>query len=296
MEDGAVVLRGGGVVPCKSDMAVHLLALDIDGTLLNSRGELTERNRTAIASARSRGIEVVLVTGRRFASARILLRELALDLPLVSHNGALTKEVETLATLDFHPLEEEVAREVIDLGREAAADMICCDDPDGLGTMVIEGISSENRVLQGYLARYRDAVIEVEDLRAYLDHAPIQMMFSGSCRSMDQLTDRLDAALGDRAQIFQTRYRSHDLTILDVLGATASKGQTLAAYAERLGISREEVMAIGDNHNDLSMLQYAGYGVLMGNADPEMKGVEGLYQTTSNDEDGVAIAIDRIIG
>ena len=284
------------MVPCKSDMAVHLLALDIDGTLLNSRGELTERNRTAIASARSRGIEVVLVTGRRFASARILLHELALDLPLVSHNGALTKEVETLATLDFHPLEEEVAREVIDLGREAAADMICCDDPDGLGTMVIEGISSENRVLQGYLARYRDAVIEVEDLRAYLDHAPIQMMFSGSCRSMDQLTDRLDAALGDRAQIFQTRYRSHDLTILDVLGATASKGQTLAAYAERLGISREEVMAIGDNHNDLSMLQYAGYGVLMGNADPEMKGVEGLYQTTSNDEDGVAIAIDRIIG
>lgn len=277
-------------------MAVHLLALDIDGTLLNSRGELTERNRTAIASVRSRGIEVVLVTGRRFASARILLRELALDLPLVSHNGALTKEVETLATLDFHPLEEEVAREVIDLGREATADMICCDDPHGLGTMVIEGISSENRVLQGYLARYRDAVIEVEDLRAYLDHAPIQMMFSGSCRSMDQLTDHLDAALGDRAQIFQTRYRSHDLTILDVLGATASKGQTLAAYAERLGISRDEVMAIGDNHNDLSMLQYAGYGVLMGNADPEMKGVEGLYQTTSNDEDGVASAIDRIIG
>ena len=284
------------MVPCKSDMAVHLLALDIDGTLLNSRGELTERNRTAIASARSRGIEVVLVTGRRFASARILLHELALDLPLVSHNGALTKEVETLATLDFHPLEEEVAREVIDLGREAAADMICCDDPDGLGTMVIEGISSENRVLQGYLARYRDAVIEVEDLRAYLDHAPIQMMFSGSCRSMDQLTDRLGVALGDRAQIFQTRYRTHDLTILDVLGATASKGQTLAAYAQRLGISREEVMAIGDNHNDLSMLQYAGYGVLMGNADPEMKSVEGLYQTTSNDEDGVAMAIDRMIG
>ena len=273
-----------------------MLALDIDGTLLNSRGELTERNRTAIASARSRGIEVVLVTGRRFASARILLHELALDLPLVSHNGALTKEVETLATLDFHPLEEEVAREVIDLGREAAADMICCDDPDGLGTMVIEGISSENRVLQGYLARYRDAVIEVEDLRAYLDHAPIQMMFSGSCRSMDQLTDRLGVALGDRAQIFQTRYRTHDLTILDVLGATASKGQTLAAYAQRLGISREEVMAIGDNHNDLSMLQYAGYGVLMGNADPEMKSVEGLYQTTSNEEDGVAMAIDRMIG
>lgn len=284
------------MVPCISDMAVHLLALDIDGTLLNSCGELTERNRTAIASARSRGIEVVLVTGRRFASARILLRELDLDLPLVSHNGALTKEVETLATLDFHPLEEEVARQVIDLGREAAADMICCDDPHGLGTMVIEGISSENRVLQGYLARYRDAVVEVEDLRAYLDHAPIQMMFSGSCRSMDQLTDRLEAALGERARIFQTRYRTHDLTILDVLGATASKGQTLAAYAARLGISREEVMAIGDNHNDLSMLQYAGFGVLMGNADPELTRIEGLYQTASNDEDGVAIAMDRWIG
>jgi Cof subfamily protein (haloacid dehalogenase superfamily) len=283
------------VIRSLMSMPVQLLALDIDGTLLNPRGELTARNRAAIARAQSLGVEVLLVTGRRFASARILLRELALDLPLVSHNGALTKEVETLATLDFHPLDEEVAHQVVDLGREAAADMICCDDPHGLGTMVIEGVSSANRALQGYLARYWEAVVEVEDLRTYLDHPPIQMMFSGSCALMERLVQRLEETIGDRARVFQTRYRAADLTILDVLGATASKGMTLAAHAERLGIAREETLAIGDNHNDLSMLQYAGYGVLMGNADDDLKRIGGLYQTASNEEDGVALAIERFL-
>lgn len=272
-------------------MPIRLIALDIDGTLLTPRGELTPRNRAAILEARWVGIEVILVTGRRFASARALLLELGLDVPLVSHNGALTKNVETLETLDFHPLDAGIAREIIRLGRDFGADMICCDDPHGMGTMVIEGISETNRALHRYLDRYRESVVEVDDLIEYVQQSPIQMMFSGRCDPIDSFAKDLEVAMGGRIRLFQTRYRSVDLTILDALSTTASKGVSLRALAEQRGISPAEVMAIGDNHNDLPMLQFAGLGVVMANAEDEMK-QHGFIETSSNEEDGVARAIE----
>jgi len=275
-------------------MPIKLLALDIDGTLLTTRGELTPRNSAAINRARQSGVQIVLLTGRRFSSARELVQRLGLDVPLVSHNGALTKNVETLETLDYHPLDTEIARAIIGIGRECGADMICCDDPDGLGKMVLEDVSEDNRSLHRYLDKYRDSVVEVPDLLEYVDHPPIQMMFSGCCDPMEEFAENLQAVMGERIQIFKTRYRSVDLTILDALSVTASKGSSLAMIARKHGFAREEVMAIGDNHNDLTMLRYAGLGVVMANAEDELKQA-GFELTSSNEEDGVAEAIEKHI-
>src|SRR5262249_22777332 len=138
-------------------MPIKLLALDIDGTLLTSRGELTSRNQEAINEARNRGVHVVLLTGRRFGSAYLLLKDLQFDVPLISHNGALTKDTKTLETLVLYPLEVGIAHEVIKTARECGTDMICCsDEPCGLGKMVIEGISESNKALNRYLVKYRD--------------------------------------------------------------------------------------------------------------------------------------------
>ena len=279
-------------------MPVKLLALDIDGTLLTPRGEITPRTLQAINRVREQGVLVVLVTGRRFGSARELVLRLELDIPLISHNGALTKNIETLETLDFHPLDADLARDIIRLGRDEKVDMICCDDPHGMGTMVIEGISEKNRALHRYLDKYRDSVVEVSDLLEYVQKSPIQMMFSGRCDPIDEfagkLAELMDGATGMKIQLFKTRYRSADLTILDALSDTASKGHSLAAVANQRGIAREEIMAVGDNHNDLSMLRYAGLGVVMANAEDELKQM-GFELTASNEEDGVARAIEKFI-
>lgn len=234
----------------------------------------------------------MLVTGRRFGSARELVQKLELEIPLISHNGALTKNIETLETLDFHPLDTGIARMIIGIGRELGVDMICCDDPHGLGTMVIERVSEDNKSLHRYLDKYRDSVVTVPDLLEYVDHAPIQMMFSGRCDPMDEFAEDLKTAMGERIQLFKTRYRSVDLTILDALSVTASKGASLSAIAKKHNIDREEVMAIGDNHNDLTMLRYAGIGVVMANAEDELKQL-GFELTSSNEEDGVAEAIEK---
>lgn len=275
-------------------MPIKLLALDIDGTLLTPRGELTPRNSAAINQVRQLGVQVTLVTGRRFNSARELVQRLELDVPLVSHNGALTKNIETLETLDYHPLDAEIARAIICIGRECEVDMICCDDPDGLGKMVMEGVSEDNKSLHRYLEKYRDSVVEVADLLEYVDHPPIQMMFSGRCDPMEEFAESLKAVMGERIQLFKTRYRSVDLTILDALSVTASKGASLAMIAQKHGVAREEIMAVGDNHNDLTMLRYAGLGVVMANAEDELKRM-GFERTSSNEEDGVAEAIERFI-
>jgi Cof subfamily protein (haloacid dehalogenase superfamily) len=275
-------------------MPIKLLALDIDGTLLTSRGEVSARTRASIDEARRRGVLIALVTGRRFRSARPIVQELELAVPLISHNGALTKDVLTLETINYHPLEADVAREVIRIGRACQADLICCDDAAGLGVMVIEGVSADNRALHRYLDKYRDSVVEVPDLLDYVDHAPIQIMFSGRCARMDEFAEYLQAVMNGRLQLFKTRYLKVDLTILDALSPAASKGAGLEAVARAQAIARGEVMAIGDNHNDLTMLRFAGLGVVMANAEDELK-QWGFPLTASNEEDGVAEAIEKYI-
>jgi Cof subfamily protein (haloacid dehalogenase superfamily) len=275
-------------------MSIKLLALDIDGTLLNRKSKVTPRVREALDQAQAQGVLIALVTGRRFSSARPVVQELALSIPLVSHNGALTKNITTLETIQYHPFENATAREVIRLGRECKADIICCDDPHGLGTMVMEGFSPENRALEMYLKKYWDSVVEVPDLLVYLQHDPIQIMFSGKCDHMDEFCQSLETIIGERAKVFQTRYRQFDLTIVDVISPSASKGEAVAELAQTHGIAQAEVMAVGDNHNDVPMLRYAGVGVVMANAEDELKQL-GFELTTSNEEDGVAVAIEKFI-
>ncbi len=275
-------------------MSIKLLALDIDGTLLNRKSKVTPRVRTALDQAQAQGVQIALVTGRRFSSARPIVQELELSIPLVSHNGALTKNITTLETIQYHPFENATACDVIRLGREYKADIICCDDPHGLGTMVMEGFSPENRALEMYLKKYWDSVVEVLDLLAYLQHDPIQIMFSGTCDRMDEFCAQLEISIGAQARVFQTRYRQFDLTIVDVISPAASKGEAVAELARAYNIAQAEVMAVGDNHNDLPMLRYAGVGVVMANAEDELKQL-GFELTASNEEDGVAVAIEKFI-
>ena len=160
--------------------------------------------------------------------------------------------------------------------------------------MITEGISESNKSLMRYVTKYLDSVIKVPDLVEFVQEPPIQIMFSGHCAQLDIFISKLQAAMGERICIIQTRYPQYDLTIVDAVSFEASKGDSLARIAARAGIAREEVMAVGDNHNDLTMLHYAGLGVVMANAEDELKEL-GFALTSSNEEDGVAEAIEKYI-
>lgn len=285
-------------------MTISLLALDLDGTLLDSRGNITERNRVAIDNAREQGVLVALVTGRRFRDSRPVALELGLDVPLISHNGALTKHAETLQTVSVLPLPVAAAREALRVGRTTGADALLSDDHEGLGVLVYDHIRGGNSAAHRYITWARRihgeeegarAVQQVNSLEEYLDHNPIHLSFSGGCEEMDQLEEILNSELGSTVKILSTKYLEQDFTLLDVVNPAASKGAGVAAAAAELGVDRDEIMAIGDNYNDLEMLLFAGTGVVMANAPLSLREIAGLHPTASNGDDGVALAIEQFI-
>src|SRR5690349_21471770 len=221
-------------------MTISLLALDLDGTLLDSRGRISERNRVAIDNARGLGVHVALVTGRRFRDSRPIALELGLDVPLISHNGALTKHAATLQTVCVLPLPVGAAREALQIGRRAGADALLSDDHEGLGVLVYDHIRGGNTAAHKYLSWARrihgdeegaKAVEQVESMEDYLDHDPIHLSFSGGCEEMDQLEETLKSELGSAVKILSTKYLEQDFTLLDIVNAAASKGAGVAAAA-----------------------------------------------------------------
>jgi Cof subfamily protein (haloacid dehalogenase superfamily) len=284
-------------------MPIRLLALDLDGTLLNSRGEVSARNRAALLAARELGVRVALVTGRRFRDARPLALELGLDVPVISHNGALTKHARTLETVAAILLPLEAARAVLSIGRAHGLDAMVSADHLGLGVLLYDHISEGNTALEKYIAwserihgdEAAESVKRVASLEDYLDHAPVHISFSGGCARMEKLIETLKHELGPGIKAFATMYPKHDFALVDVVNPGASKGAGVAAAAAELGVGREEVMAVGDNLNDLEMLDYAGTSIRMGNAQPALLAIERFHATATNDEDGVALAVERFI-
>jgi hypothetical protein len=282
---------------------IGLLALDLDGTLLNSLGELSERNAQAIARARAAGVRVALVTGRRFRDARPLALKLGLDVPVVAHNGALTKHARTLETVSASLLPLETAREVLRLGRAHRADPLVSDDPTGAGLLVYDHLRDTGGPVAEYIEWSRrihgdeaeQAILHVASLEDYLDHAPVHITFSGTFADIERLSVVFDAELGARAKLMTTLYPSIDFGLVDVIHPDVSKGTGLAAVAAEHNLTPAEVMAVGDNHNDVEMLEFAGTRVAVANAEPRVLELSGIQVTESNDDDGVAVAIEKFI-
>lgn len=273
-------------------MAVQLIALDIDGTLLNSRFTVSERNRAAIAEATRRGIEVALVTGRRYDFAMPVARQIDSPLTMIVNNGALvrTKDGETRLR---HLLPRETAARVLqatESWRDATS--VVFDRPLA-NQVMLERIDLEDGIRGAYYQRNLQFLGEAKPLETCLVEDPIQVMLAGTLLPMQAAEQALRSVqFADEFSLAVTVYEQKDFSMIDVINPRVSKGTTLAEWASFRGISPQEILAIGDNHNDAEMLSFAGIPVVMENAVPELK-TRGWHVTHTNDEDGVAAAIER---
>ena len=282
-------------------MPIRMIAMDLDGTLLDSASQVSEANRHAVAEAVSRGIEIVLVTGRRFDFARPIAEKLSVALHLISSNGAVIKSLDgrtlhkstipahtALAALEGTLPFREFTAVIFDRPRERQ--------------VVMERINWDDPLRGSYFRKSREFMAEIRPLENCLNgrHSggapvedPIQVAFSGSIRDMRSVYSLLKSLpQSPHFTLAMTEYEKRDLSILDVLGPGVTKAVGLAEWAHRRGIAREEIMAIGDNFNDAEMLEFSGFPVVMGNSVPELKS-RGWAVTLTNDEDGVADAIRR---
>jgi Cof subfamily protein (haloacid dehalogenase superfamily) len=270
---------------------VRLLALDIDGTLLRSDKTISPRTLLALRAAREQGVRLVLVTGRRLPAARRAAAALG-DVDLVLHNGALI--VEDGVVLRCRPLPRELARSAIRIGRALEADPVIHAGHRGEGRLVVEGVRPSNTLLAYYVERSNPDVVQVDDLETALTEDPLQVMFGGRRELMEALLPRLMEGVGGPVRIERTLYPESGVGILDVLAPDVNKAEAVAFLQERWRVNAAETLAVGDNWNDLEMLRTAGLGLVMGNADPDLRAL-GFPVLPTNDEDGVAVAVEKYV-
>jgi hypothetical protein len=272
-------------------MGVRLIALDIDGTLLDSGWNVPEANRAAIAEAARRGIEVALVTGRRYEFAMPVARMLDAPVTMIVNNGALVRTNDGTTHLRYL-LPAEIARRVLLLSEAWRDGAALIFDRRSERQVMLEVLDPADTLRYGYYARNREFIGLAQPLESCLTEDPIQVMFSGPVREMQRVEQLLrDAPFAAEYTLAMTVYESKDFAMIDVLNPISTKGLALAEWAALQGIAPSEVLAIGDNHNDLEMLRYAGIPVVMSNGVAALKRF-GWHETASNDEAGVAAAIE----
>jgi Cof subfamily protein (haloacid dehalogenase superfamily) len=273
-------------------MPVRLIALDIDGTLLDSRWRVPGANRAAIQEATRRGIEVALVTGRRYDFALPVAQDLGCPITMIVNNGGLIRSNDGQTRMK-HLLATDVARTVLELGRPWRHGAAVIFDRPLENQLILERLDLDDSIRYAYYSRNLQYIGIASPIESCLSEAPLQVMFSGTVAEMDAIEQLLtNLPLATELKLASTKYAAKDFAMLDVLPPGCTKGAALAEWAVLQGLQRQEILAVGDNHNDLEMLEFAGIPVVMGNSVPELKSY-GWHETDSNDENGVAAAIER---
>jgi hypothetical protein len=271
-------------------MPIKLIALDIDGTLLNSRWEVSPANRAALAEATRRGIEVALVTGRRYDFALPVIQQIDSPLTAIVNNGAMVRDKDG-ATRLRHLLPKDTAWRVIQATSAWRECTSVVFDRSKADQVIVEKVDFEDGIRGLYYRRNREFLGESAPLENCLTEDPIQVMLAGPVASMREAESVLRSVqFRKEFTLAVTLYEDKDFSMIDVIHPSITKGSTLSQWAGLRNIAGSEILAIGDNHNDLEMLSFAGIPVVMGNGVPELK-ARGWHVTLSNDEDGVAAAI-----
>lgn len=268
-------------------MAIKLIAIDMDGTLLTPQHNISPAVSAAIAAARSLGVHVVLATGRPFIGVQRYLHELGLDASsgyCVTNNGALVQRTDTAECVAQTPLRFEDYLYCEALSRKLNVHLHALDfNYVYTANKDISPYTVYESHLTGMPLKYR----AVEEMDRALTFPKVMMI--------DE-PERLDNAILQMPEEARERYTIIKSApyYLEIMDKRVNKGEGVRMLAEFLGLTAENVMAIGDHENDLAMIRYAGTGVAMGNAIDEVKAIS-QFVTKPNTEDGVAYAIERFV-
>lgn len=278
-------------------MKYRLLALDIDGTLVNAHDEVASSTRESLQTARERGVHIVLATGRRYSQAVHLAELLGLDSPLVTSSGALTKVPSTHQTLhkaSFVPGTLEVAIAILEergLSPVVLADTFC----EGFDYYVAADVYGKSSLLDEFLSANNWSERYWNDFRASLPCGVFAAFTMGTQAEMAQLEQILHSRLPGKLTTNVLRSPRYCGFFCEIMPAGTTKWAAIQRIAAQQGIVAEEICAIGDDINDLSMIREAGLGIAMGNAPPEVQEAADRVVPTQ-EEGGLQTALRLILG
>lgn len=263
---------------------IRVVVLDVDGTLLDSKHELTPRVEKALRAAAAKGVQIVLATGKTRASMLKTIDQLGLKAPGIYLQGLAIYDGEGELRHQM-TLDPALARQVITFGEDRGYHMVAYSG---------ERIMSHhyNKLIEDGWTEYHELAPEVVGpLQNLLGHMAFNKLIAcGEARAIKALRWQLTAQVGGAARLMQAGIP----TMLEILPPGGSKGTALKLLLKDMKVAPENVMAMGDAENDIEMIQLAGIGVAMGHADQPVKDAAD-YVTGTNDEDGVAQAIERFV-
>jgi Cof subfamily protein (haloacid dehalogenase superfamily) len=275
-------------------MSIRLIALDLDGTLVNSQWDISEKDLQALAAASARGIQIVVVTGRRPRAAAPYVARIPFPITIITSNGALVRTpAGEIAYQNFLP--RAVALQVLEIVPGFRPYTVVIFDLPGRGQVIMEDCAIPEGPLGWYLKTSLDHLLLVPDLKAAVRSDPVQIMIGGPPAHIEQAEALLrQSEAAPHVQLTWTKYPDRNVAIFDIMNRGCCKGLALKFWANQCGIPASEVMALGDNFNDLEMLEFAGLPVVMGNH------IDGLHRpgwaiTDPCDESGVASAIEKFV-
>ncbi len=258
------------------------MAIDVDFTLVGDDLEIGPRPRKAVRAALDAGCIVTLASGRMFRSTAPLARELGIQAPIVTYDGALIKAIATDEVISHRPMSGERAREVLEYARSTHIHLNTYVDD----TLYVERYDDET---VAYMSRTMVEAVVADDIAALMARRPTKLLMIAAEAQMDHVLPDVQARFGSRLHVVRSMPQYIEVTARGV-----SKGNGLARLARWLGVAPAEVMAIGDSDNDISMLQYAGLGVAVGNARSHVKEIAD-FVTEGEAGDGVSEAIERFV-
>jgi Cof subfamily protein (haloacid dehalogenase superfamily) len=273
----------------------RLIALDIDGTLLNPQGVVSPRMSAAIAAAHEAGLLVTLATGRRYVTTSHLIEQLELRLPVIVQTGALIVTADGGDLLYENPMPTGAAREALRILLDQGLQPIVYENKvrsQFLYTGLAEYDSrGAHQYFEGNPTLVRrlpyDALLGSEGVEG----SPLELAVIDALEPLQRVVPLLTMA---RCRTIMSYSGNLDSYFMEIFSVDCSKGHALRHVAELLDVPMEDTVAIGDNYNDVEMLQMAGLGVAMGNAEPAVKD-QAHTVTLSNDEDGAALVIEQLL-
>jgi 5-amino-6-(5-phospho-D-ribitylamino)uracil phosphatase len=264
----------------------HLIAVDLDGTLLTDNKSISPKTKKALQNAMLAGHQVVIATGRPFRASHMIYKELNLNSPIVNFNGALVHHPQSAAWGTYHsPFDVKTAQKIVEASEGFAVKNILAEVMDDVYIHY-----QDNDMLDLFSAGSNK--VETGDLREILLHDPTSILIHAHEEKVADIRNHLSDV---HAEVIDHRRWGAPWHVIEIVKSGLNKAVGLKRVAEHYSIPKDRIIAFGDEDNDLEMIEYAGHGIAMGNAIPQLKSL-AKYITKTNEEDGIAHYLEDILG
>ncbi len=276
-------------------MKYKLVAIDLDGTLLNEKKKIPAENKVILKELMSSGVEVIIATGRRYYSAKKLISELELtDSTIMANNGTIVRDLRTDNLIKSRCFEHEDFYSLIREGKQRNLHAITHVDHFSEGYDILVEFEKNDIKYKNYLGDIANRYRTIENLLKYANPKALAIVYTGEFEQLKEFQENLNLKYKGKFNAYLMHNLASVGTMLEIINASGSKWVSIMEYALGKGIKSEEIIAIGDDNNDIEMIKNAGLGIAMKNATKEVKAAANIISEKTNDESGVGIVLKEI--